>query len=57
MCKKLSAEFSFVRIDFSFDEEDIHVVEMSFTPCGAIIPFKNQTIDFEVGELLDINKI
>lgn len=52
ICKILSSEFAFVRIDISFDEEDLHVVEMTFTPCSAIIPFKEKKIDLKLGEMI-----
>ena len=48
----LSAEFSYVRVDFAMDDKDIHVVEMTFTPHSAIIKFKNKEIDIELGKHL-----
>lgn len=50
----LSKEFTFVRVDFAFDEENIHVVEMTFTPCSAMIPFKDKSIDYHWGEMLTL---
>ncbi len=48
----LSQEFSFVRVDFAFDENDINVVEMTFTPCSAMIPFHKKEYDLELGNQL-----
>lgn len=53
----LSKEFTFVRVDFAFDGENIHVVEMTFTPCSAMIPFKDKSIDLRLGEMLILPEI
>ena len=50
----LSEEFSYVRVDFATDDEDIHVVEMTFTPQSAMIPFNKKDADIELGKLLKI---
>jgi len=50
----LSKDFSFVRIDFAYDNNNIHIVEMTFTPCSAIIPFHNQKTDFILGGMLEL---
>lgn len=52
----LSKDFSFIRIDFSYDADNIHVVELTFTPCSAIIPFKEIRTDYLLGEKLIIPK-
>lgn len=51
---KLSEEFSYVRVDFAPDYRTLHVVELTFTPCAAMIPFSDNKIDFYYGELLEI---
>lgn len=52
----LSEEFSFVRIDFTYNNKDIHVLEMTFTPCSAIIPFDCISTDIYLGEMLTLPK-
>lgn len=52
--KILSKEFSFVRVDFSYDNENIHVVEMTFTPYSAMLPFRDKEVDLRLGEMLII---
>lgn len=53
----LASDFTFVRIDFALDDEDIHVLEMTFTPDSAIIPFTDKSFDFELGEMLNIEEV
>lgn len=53
----LSKEFSFVRVDFSFCDENIHVVEMTFSPYSAMIPFGNRDVDVRLGEMLIIPQL
>ena len=50
----LSKDFSFVRVDFAHDRDNLHVVEMTFTPCSAIIPFSDKEIDIKLGEMLEL---
>ncbi len=50
--KILAEGFSYVRVDFAMDEEDIHVVEMTFTPQSAMTPFHGKELDLKLGELL-----
>jgi hypothetical protein len=52
--KILSNGFSFVRIDFAYNDKDIHVVEMTFTPFGAAIPFDNIETDYYLGDMLEL---
>ncbi len=52
----LAKEFSFVRIDFAFDADDLHVVEMTFTPCSAMIPFHKEEFDLALGNQLILPK-
>ena len=52
--KILSQGFSFARVDFVIDGNDIHVVEITFTPCSAMIPFLNYNIDLELGSKIKL---
>jgi hypothetical protein len=54
--KILSKDFSYVRIDFAPDIKKLHVVELTFTPCAATIPFSDKKIDFYYGEMLQLPK-
>ncbi len=50
----LSKDFSYVRVDFAPDKKNLHVVELTFTPCSGMIPFTDNKIDFEYGEMLEL---
>lgn len=50
----LAEGFSYVRIDFLVARNDIYVLEMTFTPHSAMMPFKNTLHDFELGKLIKI---
>lgn len=52
--KILSKGFSFVRIDFAFDNDDIIVEEMTFTPYACKVPFLDRSIDLELGDLIEL---
>ncbi len=55
--KILSKGFSYVRIDFTRTKNGhLYVLEMTFTPHSAMMPFKLISHDFELGRLLEINK-
>ncbi len=54
-CAKILAEgFSYVRVDFANITEKIIVLEMTFTPHSAMMPFYSVSHDFELGKLLKI---
>ncbi len=55
MAQKLAQGFDFVRVDFAIDGSDIHVLEMTFTPGSAIIPFADIKYDLELGEMLNLS--
>ncbi len=53
--KVLSKDFSYVRVDFTKSNDGhLYVLEMTFTPHSAIMPFKFISHDFELGKLLEI---
>lgn len=54
--RKLAEGFSYVRIDFDFEGSDMRIIEMTFTPCSAFIPFKNRDVDLMLGEMLELQK-
>lgn len=57
VCKTISQDFSFVRVDVATDGNDIHIVELTFTPCSAIIPFHTPDLDYKLGEMLHIDGV
>jgi len=52
----LSKEFSYVRCDFAVENSNIELLEMTFTPCSALIPFIKQEMDIKLGEMLTLPK-
>lgn len=52
--KILSQGFSYVRIDFLRSSNKTVVLEMTFTPYSAMIPFLDKKYDFELGTLLKL---
>lgn len=51
--KVLSDGFSYVRIDFATDRDDIQVEEFTFTPYAGMMPFSNYKFDLELGQLFE----
>lgn len=49
---KLSADFKFVRVDFYEIHNKVYFGELTFIPAAAYIKYTNDTVDFELGELL-----
>lgn len=57
ICKILSKDFPFVRVDFYSVKDRVYVGEMTFTPGGAHGKYNPRSFDFEIGEYLDLNKL
>lgn len=55
--KKLSSEFTFVRVDFYEVDEEIFLGEMTFSPSNIIFNCKDRNQSIYLGELLDISKV
>ena len=55
--KTLSRDFTYVRVDLEHNYDEIHVVELTFSPYAAKMPFIDKKYDFEYGEMLDISKV
>ena len=53
----LAADFPFVRVDWYLDNHKPILSEMTFTPCGGLIPFTPREFDMELGEKLDISQM
>ena len=49
---KLSQGVSFLRVDLYQIDGQVYFSELTFSPCGGFMPFKDASHDFIVGELL-----
>lgn len=54
--KKLSSEFSFVRVDFYEVEDIVYLGELTFTPSNTLFNNKNYNQSLYLGRLLNITK-
>ena len=57
VARTLSAEVPFVRVDFYLVDGKIYISELTFTPCGGLIPFEPIEYDSQLGEKLDISHL
>jgi hypothetical protein len=55
ICKKLSADFSFVRIDLYSSNNQIYFGELTFTPWNGLKDFEPESFDIELGKQLKIS--
>ncbi len=55
--KKLSSEFSFVRVDFYEVNNVVYLGEMTFTPSNSVFKCKDKNQSLYLGEMLDITKV
>ena len=54
IAKCLSKPFPFVRVDFFETNEMLYVAEMTFYPGGGMTPYKPESVNKWMGELLDL---
>lgn len=54
--KKLSNEFTYVRVDLYYYLNYIFFGELTFTPCACCHTHLFENADYEIGELLDLKK-
>ena len=52
--KKLSEEFSFVRVDFSITPKELHIGEMTFTPASAMMNFSPSEYNKILGDMIKL---
>lgn len=52
--KKLSMNFSFIRVDLYNIEGEIYFGELTFYPASGLLPWTKKIDDLEIGKLLDI---
>ena len=53
IAQKLSADFSFVRVDFFVDSDRFYIAEMCFGPFTGLEPYYPVSFDYEMGALWD----
>ena len=56
MASKLCKDFPFVRVDFFVTDNKYYFAELTFTPSACMMPFNPKKIDFEWGNMLNIDK-
>ena len=56
MAMNLCKEFPFVRVDFFVTKSRYYFAELTFTPSACMMPFNPKNVDYEWGELLNIEK-
>ena len=56
ICKKLSENVPFLRVDLYEINGKIYFSELTFYPCGGFMPFKNPEHDLEIGKMLILPK-
>ena len=52
--RKLSREIPFVRVDLYEINGKIYFSELTFYPCGGLMPFKDPAHDLEIGQMLEL---
>ena len=52
--RELSKNFPFVRVDFFESARKLYVAEFSFAPWAGLRPYEPESLDYEMGEWLDI---
>lgn len=53
--QKLSEKFKFVRVDFIEHNDDIYILEMTFTPFSGFFPFSDYSYDIMFGDMLKLS--
>ena len=54
MARELSKEFTYVRVDFYYYNDEIYFGELTFTPAACVDTDYSEGVDYEMGELLDL---
>ena len=57
LAKKLSAGHIFLRVDLYQIERQIYFSELTFSPCGGMMPFDPPKWDLELGKMLDLSDL
>ena len=56
LAEKLSQGLDFLRVDLYQINGKIYFSELTFSPCGGMIPFREEKHDYEIGEMLKLTK-
>ena len=56
IAKKVSKDFTFVRVDFYEHKNEVILGEMTFTPAGCVAQYYTEEGEKYLGSLLDLNK-
>ncbi|NTQ65724.1 glycosyl transferase [Enterococcus faecium] len=56
LARKLSMDIPFLRVDLYEINGNVYFGELTFTPCGGMMPFDPPTADIYVGEFLNLKK-
>lgn len=56
IAKELSKETDFLRVDLYHVNGCILFSELTFFPCGGMMPFRNKQHDYEIGEMLNLKE-
>lgn len=57
IARRLSSEFTYVRVDLYYYEDKIYFGELTFTPAGCVDTDLLTNADYEMGKLLDLKNI
>lgn len=55
ICKNLSKDFEFVRVDLFEVDYKIYFSELTFSPCTGMMPLEPKQYDYELGKKININ--
>lgn len=56
ICRTLSEDFEFVRVDLFEVDEKIYFSELTFSPCSGMMPIEPQEYDKELGKMIDLKE-
>lgn len=54
ICKMLSKDIPFLRVDLYEINGHVYFSELTFSPCSGFMPFKNPEHDLEIGEMIQL---
>lgn len=57
ICKTLSSDFEFVRVDLFEVEEKIYFSELTFSPCTGMMPISPEQFDNNLGSMIELEEI
>ena len=56
LAEKLSKGIDFLRVDFYQINSRVYFSELTFFPCGGMIPFRDIRHDYEIGKMLKLSR-